>query len=79
MSLILTCLGGPLLYQLIAACWGGYKARANASGIPMVFCRGQWSAGKLIPRVERAGEWFGHFGLVCVGLGVVGAVYGALK
>jgi hypothetical protein len=78
-DLIVTCAGGPLLVGLIAAFWARYKAQRAGEPIPMKLRRGRWQPSGLIVNVDRAGRWFAYFGMACVLLGAIGAIYGALK
>lgn len=76
MSFIATCLGGPLIRRLLSGWWDSYKARHADDPLPMKQRGGRWQPAGFIRGVERGIDWIAYFGIACVALGIVGAIYG---
>jgi hypothetical protein len=79
MSLIASCFAGPVLRRFAAGWWADYKARHARDVVSMRLQGERWHQAGLIHNVERGIALVSYFGLACGALGVVGAVYGALK
>jgi hypothetical protein len=79
MSLIAACFGGPVLRRVIAGWWDGYKDRHAHDPVDMKLRRGIWRPAGLIRNVDRATDWVAYLGMVGILLGIIGAVYGAMK
>jgi hypothetical protein len=75
----LTAIGlAALIRGTVVGWWRSYKQR-HAGVIDARPRRGVWRPSRLIEHVDRGATWVSYFGLVCIALGVAGALYGWLK
>ncbi|TCP98274.1 hypothetical protein C8J46_105430 [Sphingomonas sp. PP-F2F-A104-K0414] len=79
MSFLAACFGGPLLRRLIGGWWDSFKAKRAGEPVPMKLRGGVWRPSGLVHNVDRAADWVAYFGMFCILLAIVGAVYGATK
>jgi len=77
MSLV-TCFLGPLVGQVLASGWCSTRARMASSPIDLHQRAGRWQLKRSAMAMDTTARWFGYFGVLCLALGVAGAIHGAV-